>query len=104
MQALGPMGPTDPNGSVQDRQVTSLHDRVSSELVEKPPREEALRENELEDNDGAEISAASLSLPSESPFRPGAIGVRDAVASTSPQPVGCGTHLMWVAVKICLKT
>ena len=58
MQALGPVRPTDPTGSAQDRQVVSLHDRVSLKLERESLDRKKSRQSDPED--GASNEALTL--------------------------------------------
>src|SRR6201996_4268416 len=61
MQAIGPIKPANPTGSVQDRQVISLQDRVSSKIEKESLDRKKFCQNESEDTRGDE--ALALLLP-----------------------------------------
>lgn len=61
MQAIGPIKPAIPTGSVQDRQVISLQDRVSSKIEKESLDRKKFCQNESEDTRGDE--ALALLLP-----------------------------------------
>jgi hypothetical protein len=67
MQAIGPVKPTAPTGGVQDRQVVSLQDRVSSKIEQESHDRKKSRQNETEDTTGGVVPTSFLPSVKELP-------------------------------------